>query len=362
MTADPFVSVILPIRNEESFIARSLGAVLAQDYDPRRMEVLVADGMSTDGTRAVVEASAAAVPEIPVVIVDNPPGIVPTGMNAALARARGGVIVRVDGHTIVEPDYVRACVEALRRSGAQNVGGKMTAVGAGRVAGAVAAATSSRFGVGGARFHYSEREEWVDTVYMGAWPRDVLEGLGGFDAEMVRDQDDELNYRLRERGGRILLSPGIRSRYYNRGSLASLARQYFQYGFWKVRVLQKHPRQMRPRQFAPPALALGLAAGLAAAPFSGRARAGLLALSAAYVAAVAAASITSARRVSWKLLPHICAVFPALHLSYGFGFLAGLARFWNRWDRRRSRSGAPEQEVPWSPRSPSTVLRSPTPR
>jgi glycosyltransferase involved in cell wall biosynthesis len=362
VTADPFVSVILPIRNEEGFIARSLGAVLSQDYDPRRMEVLVADGMSTDGTRAAVEACAAAVPEIPVAIVDNPPGIVPTGMNSALARARGDVIVRVDGHTVVDPDYVRQCVEALRRSGAQNAGGRMTAAGEGRVARAVAAATSSPFGVGGARFHYSDREEWVDTVYMGAWPREVLEQLGGFDPEMVRDQDDELNYRLRERGGRILLSPRIRSRYHNRCSLRSLARQYRQYGFWKVRVLQKHPRQMQPRQFAPPALALGLAAGLAAAPFSGRARTGLLFLAGAYLAADIGASVAAARRSSWRLLPHLCAVFPVLHLSYGFGFLAGLARFWKRWSRRRGGSTRPAQEVTWTPRSPSTALRSPTPR
>lgn len=361
MTPEPFVSVILPIRNEEGFIAESLGAVLAQDYDPRRMEVLVADGMSTDGTRAAVEACAAARPEIPVRIVDNPEGIVPTGMNAALARARGEVIVRVDGHTVVDPDYVRQCVLALRRSGAQNVGGRMTAVGSGRVARAVAAATSSPFGVGGARFHYSDREEWVDTVYMGAWPRDVLEDLGGFDPEMVRDQDDELNYRLRARGGRILLSPAIRSRYFNRSSLESLARQYFQYGFWKVRVLQKHPRQMRPRQFAPPALTLGLATGVLTFPFHRAARAGFFLLVAAYLAADAAASASAGRHAPRSARPLLPAVFPILHLSYGFGFLSGLARFWNRWDRRRGGS-APTQEVAWSPRSPSTALRSPTPR
>jgi glycosyltransferase involved in cell wall biosynthesis len=360
VTADPFVSVILPIRNEEGFIARSLGAVLAQDYDPRSMEVLVADGMSTDGTRAAVEACAAGRPEVPVVVVDNPEGIVPTGMNAALARARGDVIVRVDGHTIVDPDYVTQCVQALQRSGAQNAGGKMTAVGSGRVAQAVALATSSPFGVGGARFHYSDREEWVDTVYMGAWPREVLVGLGGFDPEMVRDQDDELNYRLRERGGRILLSPKIRSRYFNRSSLRSLARQYFQYGFWKVRVLQKHPRQMRPRQFAPPALALGLAAGTLVFPFFRMARSGLLLLVAAYLAADAAASASAGRRAPRKVGVLLPLAFPILHLSYGFGFLAGLARFWNRWDRRRSGSPAPAQEVTWNPRSPSTALRSPT--
>ena len=351
----PFVTVILPIRNESGFIARSLGAVLAQDYPRGRMEVVVADGMSTDDTRAIVRQCADAAPGINVTIVDNPEGIVPTGMNAALKAARGEVVVRVDGHTIIEPDYVRECAAALARSGAENVGGRMSAVGRGNFARAVAAATSSRFGVGGARFHYSDQEELVDTVYMGAWPKAVLDGLGGFDPEMVRDQDDELNYRLRERGGRILLSPRIRSRYYNRSSLRSLARQYFQYGYWKVRVMQKHPRQMRPRQFAPPALVAGLLGTALTAAVSPRAGKGFLALAGTYLAGNAAASVLAARRSGWRLLPFLPAVFGALHLSYGLGFLAGLARFWNRWD------GVPKEDA-WSSPSRSTGLRSPTPR
>ena len=362
MTDDPFVTVVLPVRNEGAFIARSLGAVLAQDYDPRRMEVIVADGMSRDDTRAIVRECAGAAPDATVVIVDNPDGIVPTGMNAALARARGDVVVRVDGHTVVEPDYVRACVEALRKTGADNAGGRMTAVGSSPFARAVAAATSSPFGVGGARFHYSEREQWVDTVYMGAWPRAVLESLGGFDPEMVRDQDDELNYRLRERGGRILLSPAIRSRYFNRATARSLARQYAQYGYWKVRVMQKHPRQMRPRQFAPPALAAAVLVLAVISPFSEAARRALAGLAALYLAADTAASIAAARRSGGRLLPRIAAVFPILHFSYGFGFLAGLARFWNRWSPRRRRESAPAEEVSWSSRSRSTALGSPTPR
>jgi cellulose synthase/poly-beta-1,6-N-acetylglucosamine synthase-like glycosyltransferase len=282
-------------------------------------------------------------------------------MNAGIAAARGEVIVRVDGHTIVERDYVRRCVEALRRSGAQNVGGRMTAVGETPFARAVAAATSSPFGVGGARFHYSNREEWVDTVYMGAWPRNVLEDLGGFDPEMVRDQDDELNYRLRARGGRILLSPEIRSRYFNRPTLRSLARQYFQYGFWKVRVLQKHPRQMRPRQFAPPALVAGLGLAVVASPFWRPAGLALAALGGSYAAANLAASAWTARKRDGRLalLP---VAFATLHFSYGLGFLSGLARFWNRWNPRRVPAAGTEEEVSWSSRSPSIARRSPTPR
>ena len=252
----------MPIRNEAAFIARSLGAVLDQDYPADRMQVLVADGMSDDPTRAVVEEVAATHPAHTVSeIVDNPGGVVPTGFNAALSRARGEIVVRVDGHTVVAEDYVSACVTALGESGADTVGGRMDAQGHGRIGEVIALATSSPFGVGDAQFHYASGEHWVDSVYMGAWRREVFDRVGGFDPEMVRNQDDEFNYRLRAAGGRILLTDRIRSRYYSRASLRTLFRQYRQYGFWKVRVLQKHPRQMSLRQFVPPVFAAAVAGG-----------------------------------------------------------------------------------------------------
>src|SRR5262245_34169273 len=197
----PLVTVIMPVRQEAGFIARSLGAVLAQEYPVERLEVLVADGGSTDGTREIVQAHQARHPNLR--LVDNPGQIVPTGLNAALRHARGEVIVRVDGHTEIAPDYVLECVSALRRMGADNVGGRMNAIGEGPFGEAVALATSSPFGIGNARFHYSDREEWVDTVYMGAWPREVFARIGLFDEELVRDQDEEFNYRLLGLGGRI---------------------------------------------------------------------------------------------------------------------------------------------------------------
>ncbi len=327
----PFVSVIMPIRNEAAFIERSLGAVLAQDYPHDRMEVLVADGMSTDGTRAVVERLVAQHADIPVHLVDNPGQIVPTGFNAALARARGDVIVRVDGHTIVAPNYVRECVAAIERSGADNVGGPMRAVGTTAFGQAVALATSSPFGVGGARFHYSDREEWVDTVYMGAWPRRVFENLGGFDPELVRNQDDEFNYRLRAHGGRILLSPRIRSQYYNRTSTRSLWRQYYQYGFYKVRVLQKHPRQMRVRQFVPPAFVAAILGGALLSPLSKKIRAVWQLVVIAYTGANLAVSWRIARKHGWTHIWRLPVVFAILHFSYGLGFLHGLIHFRGRW-------------------------------
>jgi len=203
----PYVTVIMPIHNEASFIKRSLGAVLTQEYPLDQLEVLIADGMSTDETRDII--------------------------NQLLY-----------------------------------VGGRMVAVSEGWFESVVALATNSPFAVGGARFHFSEREDWVDTVYLGAWPREVFERFGLFDEEQVRNQDDEFNYRLLPRGGKILLSSRIKSSYYNRIIPRTLWRQYYQYGYWKVRVMQKAPRQMRLRHFVPPLFMAVLPFSLLMAPFS----------------------------------------------------------------------------------------------
>ncbi|HET9327444.1 MAG TPA: glycosyltransferase family 2 protein [Candidatus Eisenbacteria bacterium] len=334
MSTKPSVTVIMPIRNEGAFIDRSLGAVVDQDFPRERLQILVADGRSTDDTRARIQDLARKHPEVTIEIVDNPGGIVPTGMNAALRKATGDIIVRVDGHTIVERDYIRRCLDALERTGAQCVGGRMDAVADAALGRAVALATSSPFGVGGARFHYSPREEEVDTVYMGAWPRELFQRMGGFDEEMVRNQDDELSYRIRERGGRIMLDPSIKSRYYPRTSLRTLWRQYFQYGYWKVRVMQKHPLQMKLRHFAPGALVATLAVTALASPFSAAARVALVTVASLYVAANLAASAWTARRADEGSAPWLPVVFAALHLSYGAGFLTGLVRFAGRFGQR----------------------------
>jgi succinoglycan biosynthesis protein ExoA len=346
------VTVIMPVRNEGTFIARSLGAVLAQDYPADRMQVLVADGMSDDATREIVEELARAHPSHTVEIVDNPGGIVPTGFNAALSRAVGQVIVRVDGHTVIAEDYVSACVAALDASGADNVGGRMDAQGRGRVGKAIALATSSPFGVGDSQFHYASGEHWVDTVYLGAWRREVFSWVGPFDTEMVRNQDDEFNYRLRAAGGRILLTDRIRSRYYSRASMRTLFRQYRQYGFWKVRVLQKHPKQMSVRQFVPPVFAAAVVGGAVLAPRNRAVRRVWSATLAAYGLATVTASVSVARRCGWRHLPLLPVAFAAMHLGYGGGFLAGLVRFAHRWG---DRSGPPP------PRQHLHAVASPAP-
>ena len=339
----PRVSVVMPVRNEEAFLERSLAAIVEQDYPADRLEIIVADGRSDDGTRRVVESFRDR--HAGLRLIDNPQKIAAAGLNQAIRAARSEIIVRIDGHTIVAPDYVRQCVAALRRTGADNAGGRMTAVGEGPVGRAVALATSSRFGVGGAAFHYLGREAWVDTVYLGAWPRRVFDRIGLFDESMTRNQDDELNYRLRAHGGRILLSPAIRSRYHNRSTLRSLARQYFQYGLWKVRVLQKHPRQMRPRQLVPALFVAALLASTLAALLVPAAWWLLLAVAGAYGALNLLSSLWTALRSGPRHLPLLPAVFAILHLAYGAGFLAGLVRFARRWGDRHGRVPAVDTPV-----------------
>ncbi len=333
----PFVSVVMPVRNEGEFIERSLGAVLAQDYPPERFEVLVVDGMSDDGTRDLVERFRETTRRPPIRLLDNPGKTAPRALNVGLAAARGEVIVRVDGHCEIAEDYLTRSVEALEAHDAGCVGGPIETIGEGAVSRAIAIAMSSRFGVGGSPFRVgASQAREVDSVAFPAWPRAVMEAAGPFDEELVRNQDDEYSYRLRKLGHRIMLVPEIRCRYYSRGSLGSLWRQYFQYGFWKVRVLQKHPRQMRLRQFVPPVfVAFLLIAGLLAWTSAGAAM--LAAGAGLYLAAAAVATAASAGRAGRYaiLLP---GVFACLHLSYGAGFLAGLARFWNR-GRWRDRAG-----------------------
>lgn len=328
----PFATVIMPIRNEEHFIARSLGAVLAQDYPKDRYEVLIADGMSHDSTRERIR-SISQDAGVAIEIIDNPQQIVPTGFNLALARARGEIILRVDGHTIIAPDYVRQCVNLLLQTTADNVGGKMHAVGGTLFADAVALATSSRFGVGGASFHYSDREEWVDTVYMGAWRRELFDRVGAFDEEMVRNQDDEHNYRIRAQGGRILLSPAVRSTYYNRTTWRALWRQYFQYGYWKIRVMQKHSAQMRPRQFAPLALVLSFIVSVAFAPRFPRVA---LVAPVTYITGNLTMSFLVGKTHGFPVIWRLCIAFATLHLGYGTGFLLGLLKLSRCWKKQSS--------------------------
>ena len=341
----PFVSVVMPVRNEADFIAKSLGAVLDQDYPHHRLEVIVADGMSADQTRTIVHMASSDI-DVPVTVVDNPGRIAPTGLNAALKLARGDIVVRVDGHCRIAPDYVSRCVAHLLSTGVDGVGGPIRTISDTTTGQAIAAAMSSKFGVGGSAFRTGVRENrLVDTIAFPAYTRSALAMAGPFNEELVRNQDDEYNSRLRKLGGRLLLATDVRSDYYSRATLRSLWRQYFQYGFYKVRILQTYPRQMQPRQFVPLALVLALIATPFAFYSGGAMRVSASAIVITYAGAIMVMSIAISRVRGWQLWPSLAAAFPILHLSYGFGFLVGLP-YWTIVSRRRRHRAAATRAAP----------------
>ena len=321
----PIVSLLVAMRNEEGFIGRTLESIFAQDYPSDRLEVRIYDGDSTDRSRAIAEGLCAGRPLASV--SRNPRVIQAAAWNRGIDEAIGEIVGIVSAHCELASDYVSVAVETLQRTGADMVGGLMRAAGEGKLGEAVAIATSTAFGVGNARFHFTDVEEEVDTVYMGLCRRETYRRLR-FDEEMVRDQDDELSYRLLDDGGRIVCNPAIRSSYQNRSTLWSLWTQYYQYGYWKVRVMQKHPRQVRLRQLVPPAFVAVVAGSALIAPFSMPGRLSLVGVLTGYGIANLAASL-AAGRSHRRQLPYLPLTYATLHVAYGTGFLAGLARFRN---------------------------------
>ena len=328
----------MPIRNEAAFVASSLNAVLGQDYPTRLMEVIVADGVSTDDTREIVQSLQSENPNLR--LIDNGRKIVASGLNAAVGQASGEIIVRVDGHCRIAPDYVRRCVEHLLNDGVDCVGGPLHTIGETSLAQVVAVAMSSPFGVGDSAFRtLSDKTMLTDTVAFPAYNRSIMDLAGPFDEELVRNQDDEYNYRIRRLGAKVLLASDVQSEYYGRTALRSLWRQYFQYGYWKVRVMQKHPLQMRPRQFVPPTFVTALLISMLLAPLSAAGRWSLFLVGGSYILANLVATALTARKLAWRQLALLPLVFAILHLAYGLGFLTALLRFWNRWWDRETRNG-----------------------
>ena len=327
------VSLISACRNEAASIRAFIDSLLAQEFGTLGWELLIADGESSDGTREILSEYAAR--HANVRIMENPGLIVSKGLNAAVRAARGEIIVRVDAHTCYAPDYALRSIEALQRTGADNVGGPARTRVSGRRARAIAAAYHSRFSTGGTHFHNPDYAGWVDTVPYGCWHRDVFTRIGGFDEELVRNQDDEFNLRLQRAGGRIWQDPSIRSWYTPRATFGGLFQQYFQYGYWKVAVIRKHRLPASWRHLVPVAFvsshALALAALLAAAALQQSAVLTALALAwsayaGCYVAGLLVASLSAARRHGFDLALELPLAFATFHFSYGFGFLAGLWR------------------------------------
>lgn len=343
---DIAVTVILPCRNEAATIEACIRSILAQEPLTGELELIVADGQSTDGTRAILDQIACT--DGRVRVIENVGAIVSTGLNSAIAQARGRIIIRMDAHSVYAPDYVRQCHAVLQETKADNVGGPALTRSHGYVQQVIAAAYHSPFAVGGARFHDPNYEGYVDTVPYGCWPREVFTRIGAFDEELVRNQDDEFNLRLTRSGGKIWQSRRIKSWYHTRTSLLDLFRQYQQYGYWKVRVIQKHRLPASFRHIVPAAFLLTLIGLPILSLWWVPAIWGFLGAVALYGAANMGASLVTAGRTRWKLVLLLPLVFATYHVSYGLGFLQGL------WDflllRRR-----PSQSMVTLSRGPATT-------
>ncbi|MGE5594861.1 MAG: glycosyltransferase family 2 protein [Hyphomicrobiales bacterium] len=326
----PLVSIVIPCLNEEDYITDLLDSLAAQDYGPDGIEVIVADGGSTDRTRDLVREYRS--PFRRLELVDNPKRITVGGLNAGMDAATGDCWVIIGAHSVVRSDFVRASVEALHRTGAACVGGPIETVGQGTMGKAIAAAMSSPFGVGNARFRYADTEGEVDTVPFGCYHRRVWEVVGRFDESVDGADEDSYNARLIEAGGRIVLVPSIRSTYYPRRTLKALAKQYWEYGAAKGTLLARG-RPLQPRHFAPAAMVAGGPLLALLGRFSRTARWLLRLLAVVYLAG----GLFTARQAARKHGANALLTFAAMatmHVTYGAGFIAGALR-----EKRREGGG-----------------------
>ncbi len=323
------VTIIVPCRNEQTTIRLLMEAVYRQTYPRDRLELVIADGMSSDQTRAEITRFSDEFPDLKISVVDNPRQAIPTALNTALRSARGEIILRLDAHSVPAEDYVARSVEALEQGKGENVGGvwEIRPGRPGLVAAAIAAAAAHPFGVGDALYRYTTRAAEVDTVPFGCFWKHTLEKLGGYDETLMTNEDYELNTRIRRQGGQIWLDPAIRSVYFARSTFGALARQYWRYGYWKTQMLRRYPGTLRWRQALPPVFVVSLLGLAVLSIFWDVARWGLLAEAILYLVVLLAGAIPAARRAGdWRLAAVIPLAIATMHLCWGSGFLAGLFR------------------------------------
>lgn len=256
----PLVSVIIPCRNEEKTIHHVLEALHQQSFPVEDMEVVIADGFSSDNTRSAIQAFQEAHPGLKVRLIDNPKQIIPAGLNAAIQAAAGEIIVRMDAHSLPEADYIQRSVDAIQSGIAENVGGvwNIQAPNDSWIARSIAAAAGNPLAVGDALYRFTDKAAYVDTVPYGAYKRSLFDEIGLFDETLLANEDYEVNTRIRQAGGRIWLDPAIRCTYFSRPTLRALARQYWGYGYWKAQMLKRYPETLRWRQALPPLFVLGV--------------------------------------------------------------------------------------------------------
>lgn len=321
----PSASLVIPCRNEAAHIEKCLRDVLAFESPAGGFEVIVADGMSADGTREIIERIAAGDPRI--TLIDNPRRNASAAMNEGIQVARADIVVRLDAHTEYAPDYLVRCLEVMRQTGADNVGGPALTRSTSYMHRAIAAAYHSRFAVGNAVFHQPDYEGPADTVPYGCFRKSLLVELGLFDEALIRNQDDELNLRIIRAGGKIWQSPSIRSWYSPRSSLKALFQQYFQYGYWKVLVIRKHRIPASLRHLVPGLFVASLIVTGIGAPFCVQSRVLLAGIAGLYALGMLMASAITAASAGWSLLPVLPLTFACYHVGYGSGFLIGIWDF-----------------------------------
>lgn len=310
----PSVAVVIPVLNEEKYLRRAIESILAQDY-PGNMEICLALGPSIDTTDDIADELARG--DVRISTIPNPTGGRSSGLNAAIRATRGEVVVRVDAHSELPRGYIARAVETLQRTGAVNVGGVQRAVGTTPFERSSALALASPFGMGGSRYRTGGAEGSVDTVFLGVFQRSALEVVGLFDESVEGNEDYELNIRLRANGGLIWFDPALHVEYRPRGTIRSLARQFFLYGSWKRTVVRMHPGSTQLRQLAPPAAVIGITASLVVSPWNPWAAV----VPSAYLAAVIGASVWTGRRPAD--VARLMVIFPTMHTAWACGFLAG---------------------------------------
>jgi cellulose synthase/poly-beta-1,6-N-acetylglucosamine synthase-like glycosyltransferase len=317
----PFVTVVMPCRDEESYVEACVRSVQAQDWPRDQLEILVADGMSIDASREILARLAAEDERI--VLIDNPARVQAAGLNECIRRARGEFIVRMDVHADYPPDFVRKCVEVLGRTGADNVGGAARPRARTFFQRCVAAALTSPLGIGGSQYRKVDAEGDVESIWPGAFRRDVFDRVGAFDPFAITNEDAELNQRIVEAGGRVYMSRDIVVHYYPRESMRALARQYFKYGRGRARTLLKHGRFLSWRPALPFVWLATEALLLVTTPWQPLGTWSL----ATYALVTGAEAIRVGSREGALAIPVVWSIFPVLHVSHGAGFAAGLVRY-----------------------------------
>lgn len=322
----PFVSVIIPVYNEMGFIEPCLQSLLNSTYPSDRLEILVIDGRSTDGTREYVADLAEKDPRIR--LIDNPKRFLAPGINIGIRQARGEMLTRMDGHATAKPDFIQRSVQALREHpDAWCAGGPVNTVGTNFIGTVIGTAISVPVGIGGPAYRVGNVEGYVDTVLAGTYRREVFEKIGLLDERMIRTEDDDLHIRIHQAGGRIYITPKVRSNHLARNSLGKVTRQYYQYGYWRIPVILKHGKPATIRQTIPLLFLLGWIALIVSALIWHPLVYLLVGYAALYLLGLAVGAVMAIRKAGLKV--GICTpiVFPLLHFSYGLGSLWATIRF-----------------------------------